>query len=776
MPISAQTPGDSRTQSESPSSWNPHVSCTPALTSFEEIVSTPSNNHLGGILANSNWATYDFGYVDSNNDNVYEIGEPVVWDINQNGIVDLQNGTNDQSYAIGGQYGGDRVISSYPPPLVPTSLLGAALKNDSRIRYIDGTVTAYYNTTNGSYDLGGRNLGETIVFDANDNKQVDTRDVIINGTARAPKSIEIGKPLETVTMGGTWNKRNLNPACTVTNKSGQIVSTFVEIHGVHPVYWAYTGDCLTMYNWANGGGTYPNGTSLCDATGNWQTLGTTGSCTSSVFTACSHRLHFEIDRDWMAKGWCGPTSVACNNSTLAQAQYVAGDVSLDIQGFVYWDPTEAGPGHNYSGWEIHPFTAWRLSPIQHSTSTLVECDSPVAVDQASNCTASVSDTASSGQTTPTGTVDFSPGETCTLASGSCSVTITPTATGTLAISASYEGDSVHDTSTGSTSVVVSLRITTTAVSCPDTGTISIPLMCTTTVVDTAPGTTTTPTGTVTFVQGTCTLVGGSCSVSITPLATPSLSVFAIYGGDPTHGTSSDSTSVAVTKRGTSITEACESLIVVNQAASCTITITDSSPGVFITPTGPVLMATNSTGTFDGSCNLSGYGASATCEVAYVPRVALGHRITAYYAGDTAHNANSGLVDISVVPNRPPVASFSQSKISATVGDSILFDGSNSSDPDGTINLYQWDFGDGSPTSSGINVAHSYSKPGSYTVRLTVTDDNGNTASSVMTITIRSGFDPAPFYESAAALSIALVAAGVAVYWRKGRTRGGTGCA
>ena len=147
-------------------------------------------------------------------------------------------------------------------------------------------------------------------------------------------------------------------------------------------------------------------------------------------------------------------------------------------------------------------------------------------------------------------------------------------------------------------------------------------MCTTTVVDTAPGTTTTPTGTVTFVQGTCTLVGGSCSVSITPLATPSLSVFAIYGGDPTHGTSSDSTSVAVTKRGTSITEACESLIVVNQAASCTITITDSSPGVFITPTGPVLMATNSTGTFDGSCNLSGYGASATCEVAYVSHLVI----------------------------------------------------------------------------------------------------------------------------------------------------------
>jgi hypothetical protein len=576
-------------------------------------------------------------------------------------------------------------------------------------------------------------------------------------------------------MGGTWNKRNLNPACTVTNERGQIVSTFIEIHGVHPADWEYTGDCLTRYNGANGGGTYPNGTSLCDATGNWQTFGTTGSCTSSVFTACSHRLHFEIDRDWTAKGWCGPTSAVCNNSTLTQAQYLAGDVSLDIQGFVYWDPTEAGQGHNYSGWEIHPFTAWRLSPVQHSTSTLVECDSPVAVDQASNCTASVSDTASPGQTTPSGTVDFSLGETCTLAGGSCSVSITPSATGTIGVSASYGGDSVHETSTGSTSVIVNLRVTTTIVSCPATGTISMALKCSVTVVDAAMGTMTTPTGTVTFVQGTCTLVGGTCSVSITPLSTPSLSVLATYGGDPTHATSSDSTSIAVTKRGTSMTVACSSLIVVNQAGSCTVTISDSSPSTFITPTGIVLLATNSTGTFNGSCSLSGNGASATCEVAYVPKVALGHRITAYYTGDTAHDANSGLVDISVTSNQPPIASFGQSKTSATVGDSILFDGSSSSDPDGTITLYKWDFGDSSPTSTGANVAHSYSKPGSYTVRLTVTDTDGNTATSVMTITIRSGFDPTPFYESAAGLSIAIVAGGVAVYWRRIRTRGVTTC-
>ena len=52
---------------------------------------------------------------------------------------------------------------------------------------------------------------------------------------------------------------------------------------------------------------------------------------------------------------------------------------------------------------------------------------------------------------------------------------------------------------------------------------------------------------------------------------------------------------------------------------------------------------------------------------------------------------------------------------------IQFDGTGSSDPDGTITLYEWDFGDGG-TATGPTPTHSYTAFGLYTVTLCVTDD------------------------------------------------------
>ena len=56
--------------------------------------------------------------------------------------------------------------------------------------------------------------------------------------------------------------------------------------------------------------------------------------------------------------------------------------------------------------------------------------------------------------------------------------------------------------------------------------------------------------------------------------------------------------------------------------------------------------------------------------------------------------------------------------------SLNFDGSQSSDPDGSITSYQWDFGD-TKTASGKKVIHKYSSGGFYNVTLTVTDNQGN---------------------------------------------------
>jgi PKD repeat protein len=68
------------------------------------------------------------------------------------------------------------------------------------------------------------------------------------------------------------------------------------------------------------------------------------------------------------------------------------------------------------------------------------------------------------------------------------------------------------------------------------------------------------------------------------------------------------------------------------------------------------------------------------------------------------------------------------------GQPVSFDGSQSSDPDGSIVAYAWSFGDRS-AGTGAKPRHTYAKPGSYTVRLTVTDRAGHTAGATQVVTV-----------------------------------------
>ena len=62
------------------------------------------------------------------------------------------------------------------------------------------------------------------------------------------------------------------------------------------------------------------------------------------------------------------------------------------------------------------------------------------------------------------------------------------------------------------------------------------------------------------------------------------------------------------------------------------------------------------------------------------------------------------------------------------------DASASADPDGTIASYAWDFGDGA-TATGVTATHAYAVEGPYTVRLTVTDGAGATATTTRDVTV-----------------------------------------
>ncbi|GAA0854696.1 endonuclease [Aliiglaciecola litoralis] len=107
------------------------------------------------------------------------------------------------------------------------------------------------------------------------------------------------------------------------------------------------------------------------------------------------------------------------------------------------------------------------------------------------------------------------------------------------------------------------------------------------------------------------------------------------------------------------------------------------------------------------------------------------------ANNTAGQANTNQTFSGSGPvNQAPIAVFSESCTLL----SCTFDAAASSD-DGTIVSYDWTFGDSS-SGTGINPSHSYATDGSFTVTLTVTDDQG-AADSVSTIVsvVRPLIDP-----------------------------------
>ncbi len=95
---------------------------------------------------------------------------------------------------------------------------------------------------------------------------------------------------------------------------------------------------------------------------------------------------------------------------------------------------------------------------------------------------------------------------------------------------------------------------------------------------------------------------------------------------------------------------------------------------------------------------------------------------------------------SIAENRAPQASFSADPPSGGRGVEITFDASASEDADGTIQLYEWDFGDGGKGEGKIT-SHRYDAAGNFTVTLTVTDDRQGKSTSNREIKIENTIPP-----------------------------------
>lgn len=86
---------------------------------------------------------------------------------------------------------------------------------------------------------------------------------------------------------------------------------------------------------------------------------------------------------------------------------------------------------------------------------------------------------------------------------------------------------------------------------------------------------------------------------------------------------------------------------------------------------------------------------------------------------------------------PPTAEFDYTPKNPETGREIRFNASGSSDPDGSITSYKWDFnGDGSYEKTGVRVEHSFPSAGDHTVMLTVADDDGETDTSSKTVSVQ----------------------------------------
>jgi hypothetical protein len=103
-----------------------------------------------------------------------------------------------------------------------------------------------------------------------------------------------------------------------------------------------------------------------------------------------------------------------------------------------------------------------------------------------------------------------------------------------------------------------------------------------------------------------------------------------------------------------------------------------------------------------------------------------------------NSKGSAYVFTSESVNDPPVADFTWSPENPLEGQMILFNASNSDDPDGTLTLYEWDWNNDGISEENHTTpiaTHSWPQAGAYPVTLKVTDDQGATNTITKTVSV-----------------------------------------
>ncbi len=105
--------------------------------------------------------------------------------------------------------------------------------------------------------------------------------------------------------------------------------------------------------------------------------------------------------------------------------------------------------------------------------------------------------------------------------------------------------------------------------------------------------------------------------------------------------------------------------------------------------------------------------------------------------DASGRSASTTQSVTVGAGTVPTASFTFGPTPVRANIPVNFNGTGSTPAAGrTIVSYRWEYGDGSPTESGAQVAHAFAVAGVYTVTLTVTDDVGRSHTTNRTVTVQ----------------------------------------
>jgi PKD repeat protein/C1A family cysteine protease len=124
----------------------------------------------------------------------------------------------------------------------------------------------------------------------------------------------------------------------------------------------------------------------------------------------------------------------------------------------------------------------------------------------------------------------------------------------------------------------------------------------------------------------------------------------------------------------------------------------------------------------------------------------------YTYDESLNKETQDSITVTQTVNQIPVAHITADQTAGTAPLLVHFDGTGSSDPDGSIVSYQWTFGNGQ-TANGATASVTYDTPGTYEATLTVTDNSGATGTATLVITVNGNTSQSAIYISDLGMSI-----------------------